>query len=218
MSKIKAACTAAQQANGYSADRLAHIVDIFKTIKEQVSILEALEYFGYHPIRRGTHYWLECLFHLEAEPSLCVYPETNSFYCFGCGAAGDVITFAAKYFDLPPLQAAQKLADAFGITISTRHKSNLSLVKKDDEALQDIAAAKGLEALLQRAYDEYSVLYRFIRRAKQKLSWESEAYALACELEPLYEAWLDILQFGETGEQVRLLQELGYLPKGGEAS
>ena len=41
-----------------------------------------------------------CPFHNEKTPSFVVYPDTQSFYCFGCGAAGDVIGFVRKYNNL----------------------------------------------------------------------------------------------------------------------
>ena len=46
--------------------------------------------------RRGRTAVGLCPFHGEKTPSFTVYPETASFYCFGCGAGGDVITFIKK--------------------------------------------------------------------------------------------------------------------------
>ena len=46
--------------------------------------------------RSGRTYSGLCPFHSEKTPSFVVYPETQSFYCFGCGAGGDVITFITR--------------------------------------------------------------------------------------------------------------------------
>ena len=46
--------------------------------------------------RAGTTSKGLCPFHNEKTPSFTVYPDTQSFYCFGCGAAGDVVTFIMK--------------------------------------------------------------------------------------------------------------------------
>lgn len=46
--------------------------------------------------RKGRLYGGLCPFHSEKTPSFYVYPDTQSFYCFGCGAGGDAITFAKK--------------------------------------------------------------------------------------------------------------------------
>ena len=50
--------------------------------------------------RRGRTLSGLCPFHNEKTPSFVVYPDTQSFYCFGCGAAGDVISFVRKYNNL----------------------------------------------------------------------------------------------------------------------
>ena len=49
---------------------------------------------------RGRTYTGLCPFHNEKTPSFTVYPDTQSFYCFGCGAAGDVINFVRKISNL----------------------------------------------------------------------------------------------------------------------
>ncbi|HAZ61995.1 MAG TPA: DNA primase, partial [Armatimonadetes bacterium] len=46
--------------------------------------------------RRGRNLVGLCPFHSEKTPSFNLYPETGSFYCFGCGAGGDVITFVRR--------------------------------------------------------------------------------------------------------------------------
>ena len=46
--------------------------------------------------RAGSNLKGLCPFHSEKSPSFTVYPNDNSFYCFGCGAGGDVITFIKK--------------------------------------------------------------------------------------------------------------------------
>lgn len=56
-----------------------------------------------------------CPFHGEKTPSFTVYPENNSFYCFGCGAGGDVITFVKKIERLDYMDAVRFLADRAGM-------------------------------------------------------------------------------------------------------
>ena len=46
--------------------------------------------------RKGRLYGGLCPFHSEKTPSFYVYPDTQSFYCFGCGAGGDAVTFTKK--------------------------------------------------------------------------------------------------------------------------
>lgn len=56
-----------------------------------------------------------CPFHNEKTPSFFVYPETQSFYCFGCGAAGDVIGFTRKINNLGYVEAVKQLAGRVGM-------------------------------------------------------------------------------------------------------
>lgn len=56
-----------------------------------------------------------CPFHGEKTPSFTIYPETTSFYCFGCGAGGDVITFIKKIENLSYIDAVRFLADRAGM-------------------------------------------------------------------------------------------------------
>ncbi|MBE6581610.1 MAG: DNA primase [Ruminococcaceae bacterium] len=58
-----------------------------------------------------------CPFHSEKSPSFTVFPATKSFYCFGCGAGGDVITFTQKIENLDYVAALELLATRAGITI-----------------------------------------------------------------------------------------------------
>ena len=58
-----------------------------------------------------------CPFHGEKTPSFTVYPENNSFYCFGCGAGGDVITFVKKIEHLDYMDAIRFLADRAGMEV-----------------------------------------------------------------------------------------------------
>ena len=64
--------------------------------------------------RGRTHTGL-CPFHSEKTPSFVVYPETQSFYCFGCGAGGDVITFVKKINNLDYVEAVKMLAARAGM-------------------------------------------------------------------------------------------------------
>lgn len=85
--------------------------DLFDQVKARVTIQAALEKYGAKHDRRGRVF---CPLHTEDTPSFKVY-DNRSFYCFGCGAGGDVITLVAKLFDLTNREAAEKLAADFGV-------------------------------------------------------------------------------------------------------
>lgn len=65
--------------------------------------------------RKGRLYSGLCPFHSEKTPSFYVYPETQSFYCFGCGAAGDVINFIKKIDSIDYPEAVKLLAGRAGM-------------------------------------------------------------------------------------------------------
>lgn len=67
--------------------------------------------------RRGKNLVGLCPFHNEKTPSFTVYPETTSYYCFGCGAGGEVISFIRNIENLDFTEAIKLLADRAGLKI-----------------------------------------------------------------------------------------------------
>ena len=65
--------------------------------------------------RKGRLYGGLCPFHSEKSPSFYVYPDTQSFYCFGCGAGGDAITFTKKINSIDYPEAVKLLAARAGM-------------------------------------------------------------------------------------------------------
>ena len=78
--------------------------DIYDTISRYVSLQRA-----------GRLYKGLCPFHSERSPSFMVYPETQSYYCFGCGAGGDVIKFTMEMNSLSYIEAIRFLAQQCGM-------------------------------------------------------------------------------------------------------
>ena len=67
--------------------------------------------------RRGRTLSGLCPFHSEKSPSFTVYPENQSFYCFGCGAGGDVISFIRRIENLDYMEAVRLLAQRAGMQV-----------------------------------------------------------------------------------------------------
>lgn len=68
--------------------------------------------------KTGKNYTALCPFHPEDTPSFFIFPATNTFHCFGCGAHGDPISFIQKYEQLNFIDAVKKAASLAGIDIS----------------------------------------------------------------------------------------------------
>ena len=67
--------------------------------------------------RRGKNLVGLCPFHNEKTPSFTVYPENGSFYCFGCGAGGDVFSFVKLIENLDYIEAVKLLAERSGVAL-----------------------------------------------------------------------------------------------------
>ena len=73
---------------------------------------------SYVPLRRrGKNLVGLCPFHNEKTPSFTVYPETESFYCFGCGAGGEVISFIRRIENLDYVEAVRFLCERAGMNM-----------------------------------------------------------------------------------------------------
>ena len=91
--------------------------------------------------RAGANYNGLCPYHGEKTPSFTVFPATQSFYCFGCGAGGDAFTFIMRSENLDYMPAVELLAKRAGITIETEHGSEKGTGKQRIYEM-NLAAAK----------------------------------------------------------------------------
>ena len=83
---------------------------LFELVKQNICVPDAAEHYELQVNRNGM---CHCPFHEDRHPSMKL--NKRYFYCFGCGATGDVIDLVARLFDLSNYEAAQKLAQDFGI-------------------------------------------------------------------------------------------------------
>ena len=85
-------------------------MNLFQTIKAAVTVKQAAALYGLPVTPNGM---VCCPFHEDHTPSMKL--NDTYYYCFGCGATGDVIDLTARLFDLSSLQAARKLVQDFGL-------------------------------------------------------------------------------------------------------
>ncbi len=81
-------------------------------------------------IRRGRNFVCSCPFHSEKTPSCTIFTDTQSFYCFGCGAGGDVITFTMKVENLDFTEAVKLLAQRSGLEVPQENSRDSQLAKR----------------------------------------------------------------------------------------
>ena len=139
--------------------------NVFEAVKQSVSAREAAEFYGIEVKRNGMAC---CPFHDDKNPSMKV---DQRFHCFGCGADGDVIDFTAKLFDLSPKEAAEKLAQDFGLIYNSQAPPRRRYVRQKTEAQQ-------FREDRQRCYRILSDYYHLLKR------WETDHSPRTPEEEP----------------------------------
>ena len=139
--------------------------NVFEAVKQSVSTREAAEFYGIKVSRTGMAC---CPFHDDKNPSMKV---DQRFHCFGCGADGDVIDFTAKLFDLSPKEAAEKLAQDFGLIYDSQAPPRRRYVRQKTEAQQ-------FREDRQRCYRILSDYYYLLKK------WEADNSPRTPEEEP----------------------------------
>jgi hypothetical protein len=105
--------------------------NLFETVKQSITIREAAERYGIEVKRGGM---VCCPFHDDKNPSMKLNKEY--FYCFGCGATGDVIDLASRLYNLSPREAAEKLAQDFGLIYDSQAPPRRNYVRQKTETQQ----------------------------------------------------------------------------------
>ena len=139
--------------------------NVFEAVKQSVSTREAAAFYGIEVKRNGMAC---CPFHDDKNPSMKV---DQRFHCFGCGEDGDVIDFTAKLFDLSPKEAAEKLAQDFGLIYDSQAPPRRRYVRQKTEAQK-------FREDRQRCYRVLSDYYYLLKK------WESDHSPRTPEEEP----------------------------------
>ena len=135
----------------------------YEKIKKAVSAREAAEAYGIRVNRSGMAC---CPFHDDHVPSMKV---DQNFICFGCQEKGDVIRFASKLFGLPPYDAAGKLIEDMGLTVTAENRPEVQPgIRK--KAKRERAEKQLFDQAVDRIYNVFCDYYRLLNE------W-AEAYA-----------------------------------------
>ena len=139
--------------------------NVFEAVKQSVSTRDAAAFYGIEVKRNGMAC---CPFHDDKNPSMKV---DQRFHCFGCGEDGDVIDFTAKLFDLSPKEAAEKLAQDFGLIYDSQAPPRRRYVRQKTEAQK-------FREDRQRCYRVLSDYYYLLKK------WEADHSPRTPEEEP----------------------------------
>ena len=181
---------------------------LFETIKETITVGQVADYYG---MKIGRNNTICCPFHNDRHPSMKLNPMY--YYCFGCGATGDVIQFVANLFGLSNYEAARKIAADFGITPD--HPPMAAALKKP-EYIDDKRKQK-------EVYECQKMICEYLHRLeKWKVIYApehpdlpmDERFEEACENLSYVEYLADYLTFAEENERidaVKAMKEAGVI-------
>ena len=170
---------------------------IFEAVKSTVTPRMAAEHFGLNVGRNGM---VCCPFHDDRHPSMKL--NEDYFYCFGCGAKGDVIEFASKLFGITALEAAQRLSADF--SIKTGKPSVLAKLSRYRTQADN-------ERLCFRVLREY---LQILQNWKLRFSPQSpdddvdDRFVEACHMLECTQYMLDLLTIGSPKERTELVSDM----------
>lgn len=168
--------------------------DIIERIKEENEIIDIISESGVRLKRSGNNYFGLCPFHNEKSPSFSVSPNKQIFKCFGCGEAGNVISYVMKNKNLTYVDALRFLAERVNISIdddkknTTQNQRRQKLIEINTEIARYYfsnlsRSAKAKEYLLNRGVsinsikrfglgyseDQWSDLYKYLIKKGYKI-------------------------------------------------
>ncbi len=148
-------------------------MSVVDEIKERLDIVEVISH--YVPLKKaGRSYKGLCPFHSEKTPSFVVFPENQSWYCFGCSTGGNVFTFVMKRENLDFGEALPELASSAGVELQPRTGAASADEQRIDRLRQAIAdAAVYFNYLLLRAGEAGIAREYLERRGLARETWET---------------------------------------------
>lgn len=174
---------------------------IYETVKENVTVRQTAEHYGLTVQRNGM---CCCPFHRDLHPSMKL--NEDYFFCFGCGAHGDVIDFVSRLFGISSYEAAKKLAYDFGLDPD---KPPAAALKKPEYPLAK--AFQRDEMRCQRVLCDYLHLLedwkeRYAPSGPEE-SWD-DRFVEICQMLDYIEYLIDILTFAELEVRVKAVDIL----------
>ena len=179
-------------------------MNVFEAVKQSVTTRQAASFYG---IRVGRNGMACCPFHNDRTPSMKV---DSRYYCFGCGAYGDVIDFAASLHGLGKREAAVRLAEDFSIPYDGA--SSTPAVKRAPPKPTPAQRFRQTEQHCFRVLCDYLHL---LERWKTEYAPQPQdavwhpLFVEALQQISYVEYLLDILLFGEMKEKAALIAEQG---------
>lgn len=177
-------------------------MNLFEVVKQSVTVIQAAEHYGLQVSRTGM---ICCPFHDDRHPSMKL--NENYFYCFGCGATGDVIDFVARLFGLTSYEAAKKLAYDFGI--APDHPPTAMAMRKPSYPL--VKAFRQEELYCHQVLCDYLHLLEYWKQVFAPTSPNDgldDRFVEACQMLDYVEYLADILAIETLEQRVKVVDLL----------
>ena len=168
------------------------------------NIVQVIQQEGISLKKFARRYKALCPLYHENTPSFTVYPDTQSFYCFGCNEGGDVIDFIMKLKGMLFTEALAYL----GINSDNGCKP----AKRDRKMLLKRRLVGVVRQWEKRYYDKLAFIYRTFNKtkAKFKMMEEAEKFADVYRIMSICEYHMDILYYGDDETKYELFLEVEY--------
>ncbi|MBR6984344.1 MAG: DNA primase [Ruminococcus sp.] len=177
----------------------------FMAIKYSVSVPDAAEYYGIN----ARHGMCCCIFHEEKHPSMKLYPK--NYYCFGCGAHGDVIDLVQAVFNEKPVDAAKRINTDFGLGLDTGQPPDFERINRIRQQQLEREQFREWDAKAFRTVNEYHKLLEDWQKAYSPKSEDMPPHPLFIESlnnKDHVGYLLDILTYGTDDEKRDLREEV----------
>ena len=178
-------------------------MNLFQTIKAAVTVKQAAALYGLPITTTGM---TRCPFHEDHTPSMKL--NDTYYYCFGCGATGDVIDLTARLFDLSSLQAARKMAQDFGLGPDKPPSSAVALSKSP--TVSSDAQQEDVSYCLRVLHDYRDLLTRWRIKYAPHSPEESldDRFVEALHMLDVVDDLMDRLAFGPASQKVDVAKRL----------
>ena len=177
----------------------------FMTIKDSVSVPDAAGYYGIDT----KHDMCRCIFHEDRHPSMKLY--LKNYFCFGCGAHGDVIDLVQAIFNEKPVDAAKRINADFGLGLDTGQPPDFERINRIRQQQLERKQFREWAAAAFRTVNEYHRLLEDWKRVYAPENADMPIHPLFLESlnnKDHADYLLDILTYGTDDEKRDLREEV----------
>ena len=173
----------------------------FDEIKQQVNILDVAKYYG---VNVNSHGKALCPFHREDTASFSINTDKQIFYCFGCGAGGDIFTLASKLLNISNFEALKIINNDFhcGLDLDKPISRKDAYDYKKKQELEE-----QFTKWFNKTYNELCDYFQLLRTWKRKCNPDDPQYIEALQNIDKVEYYIDFLASASDKEKIQFWKQ-----------